>query len=166
MGVMSTSEKLSYLDTSLSFAERAKDLVGRLTLDEKVSLMNYPAQGVPRFNIPAYNYWSEALHGVGRNGRATVFPQAIGMAATWDKELIQRVASAIGDEGRAKYHAALRRNGYTDQYQGLTRRNPQRRWTGCARRRNGNPCDCLFQKACHQSWRNRASVLFVDAPPS
>jgi beta-glucosidase len=90
-----------------------------LTLDEKVSLMNHPAQGVPRLNIPAYNYWSEALHGVGRNGRATVFPQAIGMAATWDKELIHRVAVAIGDEGRAKYHAALRRNGYTDQYQGL-----------------------------------------------
>jgi beta-glucosidase len=120
MSATSTSENLSYLDTSLSFAERAKDLVGRLALDEKVSLMSHPAEGVPRLNIPAYNYWSEALHGVGRNGRATVFPQAIGMAATWDKELIHRVASAIGDEGRAKYHAALRRNGYTDQYQGLT----------------------------------------------
>lgn len=119
MGATSTSEKISYLDTSLSFAERAKDLVRRLTLDEKVSLMSHPAQGVPRLNIPAYNYWSEALHGVGRNGRATVFPQAIGMAATWDKELIHRVAAAIGDEGRAKYHAALRRNGYTDLYQGL-----------------------------------------------
>src|SRR5215208_74407 len=119
MRATSTSEKLSYLDTSLSLAERAKDLVGRLTLAEKVSLMSHPAHGVPRLNIPAYNYWSEALHGVGRNGRATVFPQAIGMAATWDKELIQRVASAIVDEGRAKYHAALRRNGYTDQYQGL-----------------------------------------------
>ena len=120
MSAMSTSEKLLYLDTSRSFTERAKDLVARLTLDEKVSLMNHPAQGVPRLNIPAYNYWNEALHGVGRNGRATVFPQAIGMAATWDKELIHQVAAAIGDEGRAKYHAALRRNGYTAQYQGLT----------------------------------------------
>src|SRR5258708_29837189 len=120
MSVSSTSEKLIYLDTSLSFAERAKDLVGRLTLEEKVSLMNHPAQGVPRLNIPAYNYWSEALHGVARNGRDTVFTQAIGMAATWDKELIYKVATAISDEGRAKYHAALRRNGYTDQYQGLT----------------------------------------------
>jgi beta-glucosidase len=120
MSATSTSEKFSYLDTSLSFAKRAKDLVARLTLEEKVSLMNHPAQGVPRLNIPAYNYWNEALHGVGRNGRATVFPQAIGMAATWDKELIHQVASAISDEGRAKYHAALRRNGYTDQYQGLT----------------------------------------------
>jgi beta-glucosidase len=120
MSATSTSEKLLYLDTSLPFAERAKDLVSRLTLEEKVSLMNHPAQGVSRLNIPAYNYWNEALHGVGRNGRATVFPQAIGMAATWDKELIHRIASAVGDEGRAKYHAALRRNGYTDQYQGLT----------------------------------------------
>ncbi|MGZ9235633.1 MAG: glycoside hydrolase family 3 protein, partial [Anaerolineales bacterium] len=120
MSATSTSQKLSYLDTSLSFVERAKDLVRRFTLDEKVSLMSHPTEGVPRLNIPAYNYWNEALHGVGRSGRATVFPQAIGMAATWDKELIQRVASAIGDEGRAKYHAALRRNGYTAQYQGLT----------------------------------------------
>jgi beta-glucosidase len=120
MSASSTLEKLSYLDTTLPFAERAKDLVGRLTLEEKVGLMSHPARGVPRLKIPAYNYWSEALHGVARNGRATVFPQAIGMAATWDRELIQRVASAISAEGRAKYHAALRRNGYTDQYQGLT----------------------------------------------
>ena len=120
MSATGTSEKLSYLDTSLSFAERAKDLVGRLTLEEKVGLMNHPAHGIPRLNIPAYNYWSEALHGVARNGRATVFPQAIAMAATWDKDLIHRVATAISDEGRAKYHAALKRNGYTAQYQGLT----------------------------------------------
>jgi beta-glucosidase len=120
MSATSTSEKFLYLDTSLSFAERAKDLVGRLTLEEKVGLMSHPAHGIPRLNIPAYNYWSEALHGVARNGRATVFPQAIGMAATWDKELIYKVATAISDEGRAKYHAALKRNGYTQQYQGLT----------------------------------------------
>jgi beta-glucosidase len=120
MSVTSTSEKLLYLDTSLPFAERAKDLVGRLTLEEKVGLMNHTTHGVPRLNIPAYNYWNEALHGVARSGRATVFPQAIGMAATWDKDLILKVATAISDEGRAKYHAALRRNGYTAQYQGLT----------------------------------------------
>ncbi len=120
MSATGTTEKLLYLDTSLSFAERAKDLVGRLTLEEKVGLMSHPAHGIPRLNIPAYNYWSEALHGVARSGRATVFPQAIGMAATWDKELIFKVATAISDEGRAKYHTALRRNGYTDQYQGLT----------------------------------------------
>jgi beta-glucosidase len=120
MSKVATSEKLSYLDPSLSFAERAKDLISRMTLEEKVGLMNHPARGIPRLNIPAYNYWSEALHGVARNGRATVFPQAIAMAATWDKELIHSVATAISDEGRAKYHAALKRNGYTQQYQGLT----------------------------------------------
>ncbi|MGD8402610.1 MAG: glycoside hydrolase family 3 C-terminal domain-containing protein [Anaerolineales bacterium] len=115
-----TAEKALYLDTSRTLKERVKDLVGRLTLDEKVSLMVHPSQGVPRLDIPAYNYWSEALHGVARNGRATVFPQVIGLAATWDKELVYEVATAISDEARAKYHEALRRNGYTDQYQGLT----------------------------------------------
>ena len=108
-----------YLDTSLPFAERTKTLIDQLTLEEKVGLMSHTARGVPRLNIPAYNYWSEALHGMARNGRATVFPQAIGMAATWDSELIYKVASAISDEGRAKYYEALKRNGYTDQYQGL-----------------------------------------------
>ncbi|MHB8087153.1 MAG: glycoside hydrolase family 3 C-terminal domain-containing protein [Anaerolineaceae bacterium] len=114
------ADHLAYLNTNLPFSERVKDLVNRLTLDEKIGLMNHPAHGIPRLNIPSYNYWSEALHGMARNGRATVFPQAIGMAATWDKELIRQVATAISDEGRAKYHAALRRNGYTGQYQGLT----------------------------------------------
>ena len=119
---MSTPSKPAYLDTALSFEERVKDLVGRLTLAEKVTLIGHAAQGVPRLNIPGYNYWSEALHGVARNGRATVFPQAIGLAATWDKALVHKVATAISDEARVKYHAALERNGgtYTDLYQGLT----------------------------------------------
>jgi len=120
MSVTDTSEKINYLDTSLPFTERVKDLVRRMTLEEKVGLMNHPAHAVPRLNIPAYNYWNEALHGVARNGRATVFPQAIAMAATWDRELIHKMATAISDEGRAKYHAALKRNGYTLLYQGLT----------------------------------------------
>ncbi len=110
----------AYLDTARPFAERVQDLIARLTLQEKVGLMSHPAKGVPRLGIPAYNYWSEALHGVAGNGRATVFPQAIGMAATWDRDLIQRVASAVGDEARAKYHEALRRKGFTDWFQGLT----------------------------------------------
>jgi beta-glucosidase len=109
-----------YLDPAYPFDERVSDLIARLTLQEKVGLMSYPAKGVARLGIPAYNYWNEALHGVARNGRATVFPQAIGMAASWDRQLIQRVASAISDEARAKYHEALRRKGATDQYQGLT----------------------------------------------
>ncbi len=117
---MPDPEQPPYLDTTRPLPERVKDLVGRLTLSEKVGLMSHPAQAVQRLGIPAYNYWSEALHGVARNGRATVFPQAIGLAATWDRELIRQAASAIGDEGRAKYHAALRRSGSTGQFQGLT----------------------------------------------
>lgn len=124
MIIISTSEKPIYLDSSVSISERVKDLVGRLTLEEKVGLMGHESKGVPRLNIPRYNYWSEALHGVARSGKATVFPQAIGMAATWNRNLIREVASAIGDEGRAKYHAALRRNGYTSQYQGLNMWSP------------------------------------------
>jgi len=117
---MTTPEPLPYLNPTLSREERVTDLISRLTLEEKIGLMNHPAHAVPRLGIPAYNYWNEALHGVARNGRATVFPQVIGMAASWDKELIQKVASAIGDEARAKYHEALHRKGSTDQYQGLT----------------------------------------------
>ncbi|HNO93780.1 MAG TPA: glycoside hydrolase family 3 C-terminal domain-containing protein [Anaerolineales bacterium] len=114
------AEKPIYLDTSRPREERVKDLISHLTLEEKVGLMSHPTNGIPRLNIPAYNYWNEALHGVARNGRATVFPQAIAMAATWDKDLIHKIGNAISDEGRAKYHAALKRNGYTQQYQGIT----------------------------------------------
>ena len=109
-----------YLDPSCTITERVQDLISRLTLLEKVAQMNHPTEGVPRLNIPPYNYWSEALHGVARNGKATVFPQAIGMAATWDRDLIKRVASAIGDEARAKHHETMRRNGHSEMYQGLT----------------------------------------------
>ena len=72
MSVTGTSEKPAYLDTSLSFAQRARDLVKLLTLEEKVGLMNHPANGVPRLNIPAYNYWNEALHGIA-NQKTIVF---------------------------------------------------------------------------------------------
>lgn len=109
-----------YLDPSQPIEARLRDLLERMTLEEKISQMVNACAAIPRLGIPAYDYWSEALHGVARNGRATVFPQVIGMAASWDPELIRRVAAAIGDEGRAKYHEALRRNGATAQYQGLT----------------------------------------------
>ena len=114
-----TNETPLYLDPSQSKADRIQDLLSRLTLREKISLMANQARGVPRLGIPAFDYWSEALHGVARNGRATVFPQAIGLGATWDPALLKQIASAIGDEGRAKYHAALKRKGFTSQYQGL-----------------------------------------------
>jgi beta-glucosidase len=108
-----------YLDISRPVPERVQDLIARMTRAEKIGQLMNDAPGIPRLGLPAYNYWSEALHGVARNGRATVFPQAIGLAASWDIFLLQRIASAIGDEGRAKYHAALRRKGETGQYQGL-----------------------------------------------
>ncbi len=114
----------AYLDTSYETAERVRDLLSRMTLAEKIGQMRNPAQAIPHLNIPAYDFWSEALHGVARNGRATVFPQAIGMAATWDPVLIQKIASAVGDEARAKYHEALRRKGSTGIYQGLTMWSP------------------------------------------
>lgn len=115
-----TTDTPIYLDPQQPTATRVADLVGRMTLAEKLDQLVFNAPAISRLGIPSYNWWGEALHGIARNGRATVFPQAIGMAATWDPDLIQRVASAIGDEGRAKYHATLRRYGETGHYQGLT----------------------------------------------
>ncbi len=109
-----------YLDPQLPFAKRVQDLIGRMTLEEKIGQMVNACPAIPRLGIPAYNFWSEALHGIAGNGRATIFPQAIGLAATWDPGLLQRVASAISDEGRAKHHAALRRFDRITEMQGLT----------------------------------------------
>jgi len=111
--------RLLFLDSTLPIETRVRDLVARLTLQEKIGQLVYNAPAIPRFNIPSYDYWSEALHGVARSGRATVFPQAIGMAATWNPMLVRRVASAIGDEVRAKHHEAVRRNGFSGHNQGL-----------------------------------------------
>jgi beta-glucosidase len=119
-----TTSSAVYLDPSRPIDERVQDLLSRLTLTEKIRQMRNPAQAIPRLDIPAYDFWNEALHGVARNGRATIFPQAIGMAATWDPELIQKIASVVGDEARAKYHEALRRKGSTGIYQGLTMWSP------------------------------------------
>ncbi len=108
-----------YLNPDADLDARVEDLVSRLTLDEKVSQMLYDAAAVERLGIPEYNWWNEALHGVARAGRATVFPQAIGLAATWDTELMSRVATVISDEARAKYHESLRL-GRRGIYEGLT----------------------------------------------
>ena len=98
----------------------ARRLVKSMSRDEKLSQLSYAAAAVPRLGVPAYNWWSEALHGVARAGKATVFPQAIGMAACFDPDLIRTVAGAIATEGRAKHAAVLRRQGFTERYQGLT----------------------------------------------
>jgi beta-glucosidase len=108
-----------FRNPSLSFEERTADLISRLTLEEKAGLMLYNSQPIERLGIPAYNWWNESLHGVARAGRATVFPQAIGLAATFDEDLILRVATAISDEGRAKYNEAVK-GGNRGQYLGLT----------------------------------------------
>jgi len=97
-----------YLDPNLPPERRAADLVSRMTLEEKVLQMQNGAPAIPRLGIPAYNWWSEALHGVAQ-GRATVFPQAIGLAATWDAGLLHRVADTISTEARAKWNDAMRR---------------------------------------------------------
>ncbi|HSV74617.1 MAG TPA: glycoside hydrolase family 3 C-terminal domain-containing protein [Chthonomonadales bacterium] len=115
-----TDSRPPYLDPALSPRHRAADLVGRMTLEEKVSQMVHTAPAIERLGVCEYNWWNECLHGVGRAGIATVFPQAIGLAATWNVDLIHRVAVAISDEARAKHHDGLRRTGRSEWYFGLT----------------------------------------------
>ncbi|HEY4305224.1 MAG TPA: glycoside hydrolase family 3 C-terminal domain-containing protein [Gemmatimonadaceae bacterium] len=109
----------AYQNQNLSFDVRSRDLVSRMTLEEKVSQMNDVAAAIPRLGIREYNWWNEALHGVARSGLATVFPQAIGMAATWDAPLMLRTATAISGEARAKHQEYLRQDSH-QRYQGLT----------------------------------------------
>lgn len=113
------AEICPYLNPALALEARAKDLVGRMTLEEKVSQMQDVAPAIPRLDVPAYNWWNEALHGVARDGVATVFPQSIGLAATWDTALMHRISTVIAVEGRAKYNQALR-NGDRSRFAGLT----------------------------------------------
>lgn len=108
-----------FWNPDLPLEQRVGDLISRMTLEEKTSQMLYDAPGIERLGIPPYNWWNEALHGVARAGRATVFPQAIGLAATWDEDLMERVAIAISDEARAKHHDAIRK-GRRGIYEGLT----------------------------------------------
>jgi len=109
-----------FQDKQLSMDVRIADLADRLTVEEKIGFLCAKAPAIDRLNIPAYDWWSEALHGVARNGKATVFPKPIALGSTWDAGLIQRIADAISDEARAKYHAALKKQGFTKRYEGLT----------------------------------------------
>ncbi|NVK55022.1 MAG: glycoside hydrolase family 3 C-terminal domain-containing protein [Alteromonadaceae bacterium] len=117
------SEAAAYFDTSLPMQERVKDLVSRMTLEEKIAQMYNDAPAIERLKVPAYDYWNEALHGVARAGNATVFPQAIGLAAMWDKALLHEIATVISDEGRAKHHY-FKNAGITARYTGLTYWSP------------------------------------------
>lgn len=111
------------MDYEALHRQRAKELVGKMTLAEKLAQMRYEAPAIERLGIPAYNWWNECLHGVARSGCATVFPQAIGMAASFDPALLETVAGAISEEARAKYNA-YREFGDTQIYQGLTMWSP------------------------------------------
>jgi beta-glucosidase len=117
-GILS-AQQAPYLDTHLSARERAHDLVGRMTLEEKAAQLEDWATGIPRLGIPDYQTWNEALHGVARAGYATVFPQAIGMAATWDPEMVQSMGDVVSGEARAKYNQAQREGNHRIFY-GLT----------------------------------------------
>ncbi|MGY3792362.1 glycoside hydrolase family 3 C-terminal domain-containing protein [Aquimarina sp. 433] len=112
-------KEYKYKDPKLSTSERVNDLISHMTLSEKVSQMRYDAPAIERLGVPAYNWWNECLHGVARAGKATVFPQAIGMGATWDAPLLFDVGTVISDEARAKHHRFIKedRRGI---YQGLT----------------------------------------------
>jgi len=111
--------KFMYQDVHLPLEQRVDWLVSQMTPEEKISQMVYTAPAIPRLGVPAYNWWNEALHGVARAGYATVFPQSITIAGSWDKALMYRIATAISDEARAKHHEMVRR-GKRGIYQGLT----------------------------------------------
>ena len=115
------AQPLPYQDRTLPAEERAADLVGRLTLEEKAALMRYDSPAVERLGIPAYNWWNEALHGVARNGAATVYPMPIGMAASFDVRLLEEVFTSVSDEARVKYRLARTvENPENYWYKGLT----------------------------------------------
>ncbi len=115
----SAAQEPAYLNTHLSPQERAHDLVGRMTLDEKAAQLEDYATAIPRLGIPDYQTWNEALHGVARAGYATVFPQAIGMAATWDPRMVHSMGNIISSEARAKFNQAQREGNHRIFY-GLT----------------------------------------------
>lgn len=108
-----------FRNASAPIEKRINDLIRRLTLEEKISLLGHRSKAVPRLDIPAYNWWNEALHGVARAGQATVFPQAIAMAATFNDRLMWQAANVISTEARAKYNLAIARDRHL-QYMGLT----------------------------------------------
>ena len=112
-------KQLPFWNPDLPALERVEDLVARLTLEEKAAQMLHEAPAIPRLGIPAYNWWNEGLHGVARAGIATVFPQAIALAAMWNSERLHEVAVAISDEARAKHHEYLRKGDH-GMYKGLT----------------------------------------------
>ncbi len=109
MSTFCFSQQLPYQNPNLSSVERAKDLISRLTLEEKALLMQDQSPAIPRLGIKKFNWWSEALHGLANNDSVTVFPEPIGMAASFDDSLVYKIFNAVSDETRAKYNEAMRR---------------------------------------------------------
>jgi beta-glucosidase len=120
LSAQQATEDAPYRNPKLPIEQRVDELVSRMTLEEKVDQLGHIAPAIPRLHVPAYNWWNEGLHGVARAGFATVFPQAIGMAATFDEPLMHDVADTISTEFRAKYSATVHADGSTDWYRGLT----------------------------------------------
>ena len=114
------AQPLPYQNPSLPVEQRVDDLLSRLTLQEKVQLMMNGSPAIERLGIPQTDWWSEALHGVGRNGLSTVFPSCIGMACSFDEELIERIYTAVSDEARAKNTAQRKEGKPVRRYQGLS----------------------------------------------
>jgi beta-glucosidase len=110
----------AFKNPQLPLEQRVNDLVSRMTLEEKVSQLGHTAEAIPRLGVPEYNWWNEGLHGVARAGIATVFPQAIGMAATFDEPLMRQIGDVISTEFRAKYYANVQKDGSSDWNHGLT----------------------------------------------
>ena len=114
-----TTSELPYMNPALPMAQRVKDLIGRMTLEEKVSQMQDHSPAIPRLGVPKYDWWNEGLHGVAFAGYATNFPQVIGMAATWDTDMVHTMAQTISTEARAKYNEAMRKDDH-EMFFGLT----------------------------------------------
>ena len=119
VSIGANAQMLPYQNPQLTAEQRADDLLGRLTLDEKVKLMMDTSPAIPRLGIPQFQWWNEALHGVGRNGFATVFPITMAMAASWDDALLLQVFTAVSDEARAKAQQA-KKAGNIQRYQSLS----------------------------------------------
>src|SRR5690606_17001948 len=116
---LAQNENFEFLNTNIPVEERVNLLVSQMTVQEKIDQLVYTAKAIDRLKVPEYNWWNECLHGVARSGYATVFPQSITIAGSWDTDLMYRMATAISDEARAKHHEFVRR-GMRGIYQGLT----------------------------------------------
>ncbi|MDP4276554.1 MAG: glycoside hydrolase family 3 protein, partial [Bacteroidota bacterium] len=120
LAAITCAQSYPYQNPKLTSGERARDLIGRLSLEEKATLLCDESKAIPRWGIKKFNWWSEALHGIAYNDHVTVFPEPIGMAASFDDSLVFRVFNAVSDETRAKYHEACRQGKENKRYLSLS----------------------------------------------